>query len=437
MNRVQKECEVLVIGGGPGGAMASSYLAQQNRDVVLFEKEVSPLMKVGENIIPHFWKYADLMGVSDKIANAGFVFKSGGSTYWDDSFKKMKFSDFKYNRLGLHVERDQFDKILLDHIETQGAKVHYQIRAKKVVNHENSVEVHYQDLLTKEEGVIIAKQLVDASGQSSLIGFQENLKEYDEGFRFNAYWGYYTGGHFLDINGKFTEFGKQLEINPLTLISTIGDWGWIWHIILQKSTSIGIIVPKDKNEEFRSKGNTLAERFDHVVKNTPLTGALMEDAVLDTDSIKSIVDYAYQPKSYTHGNCFLVGDAAAFVDPINSAGVVMAMYAGYLSAWCIERILKNPDRKEKLRAIYAKQLKARVELFRLLAYPSDEITEEMMLKSKELVKQVGMAENQLSMTQCSLTNRAKNLPDLMGEGVMPKFVEIPLDQILSTKPDPK
>jgi flavin-dependent dehydrogenase len=63
----------------------------------------------------------------------------------------------------------------------------------------------------------------------------------------------------------------------------------------------------------------------------------------------------------------LIGDAAAFTDPIFSIGVVIAMYSGYLSAWAIDEALKAPVTAERNRALFAAQMRSWIEVSRALA----------------------------------------------------------------------
>jgi flavin-dependent dehydrogenase len=49
---IPKSCDVVVIGGGPGGSMAATFLSQKGYDVVLLEKQKHPRHRIGENLIP-------------------------------------------------------------------------------------------------------------------------------------------------------------------------------------------------------------------------------------------------------------------------------------------------------------------------------------------------------------------------------------------------
>ena len=64
MNRIPAKADVVVIGGGPAGSIASNMLAQKGYDVVLLDKVRHPRNTVGESVLPHIWKYIEAAGGS-------------------------------------------------------------------------------------------------------------------------------------------------------------------------------------------------------------------------------------------------------------------------------------------------------------------------------------------------------------------------------------
>ena len=66
-------CDVLVIGGGPGGSTISAFLAQKGWKVVLLEKEHHPRFHIGESLLPLNLPLLQRLGVLDQVDQIGLV----------------------------------------------------------------------------------------------------------------------------------------------------------------------------------------------------------------------------------------------------------------------------------------------------------------------------------------------------------------------------
>ena len=68
-----------VIGGGPGGSSAATALARRGRSVLLLERDRFPRFHIGESQLPWINGVLGALGVDDAVAEAGFVEKWGAS----------------------------------------------------------------------------------------------------------------------------------------------------------------------------------------------------------------------------------------------------------------------------------------------------------------------------------------------------------------------
>ena len=375
---------------------------------MLLDKAVHPRPNVGESLIPHFWKYTDLIGATPAIEADGFVRKGGGLALWNGAMRRLRFSDFGYSRPALHVERDRFDHILIEQTRRNGVRVFEDTAALSIdpAGPEPSVQYRRNG---EELGTLRARYIVDASGQGAVLARQLGIRQFDPDIRFTSLWGYYVGGEYLTIDGNVMPFGKRMETAPATLVTTLGDWGWVWHIVLRESVSIGIILPPERLQAFKARSDTMEARFQGIVEGSPIIGRLMRDATF-MDKVYGIRDYAYMPTQLAVDRCYLAGDAAAFVDPINSAGVVFGMYAGFLSAWAISNSLKKPDRSDEFRASYCRLYGDRLALFRLLALPSDaEGVERAIENAAPVVRNTSRTEQDLMLLQATLNSRSTGI----------------------------
>ena len=403
-SKIPQECDVTVIGGGPTGSTAANKLASRGYHVVLLDKAVHPRNTVGESLVPHFWRYTDEIGATQDIVDEGFIAKGGGLSFWGDELRRLRFRDFGHERQPLHVERDIFDDILLRKAGAVGAQVFQGVQVTTIDDLEGPVTtVNYKDP-AGEPGSLRSRYIVDASGQAAVVASQLKIRAFDEGLRFSAFWGYYRKSKYLTFDGALHNDEDKFKHPPATLMSTIGDWGWSWHIVLRNSVSVGVLVPKARLSELRGKSSEeREERFKQHVSNIPLTGRLLDEDDFIPGSLLSIRDYAYKPTTFTAGNCYLAGDAAAFVDPINSIGVVFGMFSGSISAHAISRSLENPNEAQLNRDLYSTLFGNRVALFRLLALPRghEYLSSEEIDRAKEAIGSSSDDELQLMALQAS------------------------------------
>src|SRR5450631_2418138 len=106
-------CDVLVIGGGPGGSTAAGLLAEKGYRVVLLEKSRHPRFHIGESLLPANLPIMERLGVADQVRAIGmekwgaeFISHRDGR---DQEFRFAKGWD-KSLPLAYQVRRSRFDE---------------------------------------------------------------------------------------------------------------------------------------------------------------------------------------------------------------------------------------------------------------------------------------------------------------------------------------
>ena len=377
MSTVPNACDVVVIGGGPAGSLTATYLAAKGYAVTLLERQKHPRYQVGESLLPDVWKYCDAAGATEAIAAEGFVRKAGGSVDWNGTMRRLSFRDFGYTRPALHVERDRFDALLLDKARESGACVGEEIAVLQAdFSHAEDdggeVTVLYRPVGETGEASIRCRYVVDASGQTGVLGRQLRLRVFDEGFRFMSVWGYFDNSSYIAADGLVYPARRVHEVPPTTYVSALpqGDgWAWMWHIILRETTSIGLVVPIAWAHETKATAESWEAWFLRQCEALPLLQRLLADATFRKGSARLIRNYSYRSRRVAGPGYLLIGDAAGFVDPIFSVGVVFGMYSAYAAAHTIDRCFRQGSRREHHRSIFSTQIEARLELSRSLALP--------------------------------------------------------------------
>lgn len=421
---IPSSTDVVVIGGGPAGSMCAADLARRGHDVLLLERETHPRDKVGESLIPDFWKFTDKLGVTEKIEAENFVAKSGAIIAWDGQFRAHTFGDFGYDRSAMHVERDRFDQILFEHAAASGATTFENVTATSVETGVDTSGAEFANVTWRRgdatSGTIAARYCVDASGQNGVISRQHGTRQVDGAFRYLGVWGYFTGSRFLAIDGRAHDADELGTAHPVTFVSSInepgqeGDVGWSWHIMLRDKTSVGIVIPLDHVKTARSQGESWEEFFVRRVGEVPILSDLLATATFIEGSSHTIRDYSAQVSELSGPGYFLCGDAAGFVDPIFSVGVVLGMYTAAAAAWAVDQAIRRPDAAAHTRKLFDHQLKGRFEVARSLALPRYRPTGDVSERAKAAIGFERSAIKELMYVVSSFTTRGENWIELVG-----------------------
>lgn len=413
---IPSKCDVVVIGGGPGGSTVGTMLSQLGYEVVLFDKAKHPRYTVGESLIPHFWKYCEQIKVDQKIDAAGFIQKSGGTVVWNGIIRQMQFKSFGYKRPALHVEREDFDQILLKHAVEQGVQAFEEVTVHKahLPTNGEAARVDYRlndDKTTKQ---ISCRFVVDASGQSAVLARQLGIRVIDEGFRFMSIWGYFDDSKYIAGDGRAHDFHELRAVPPTTFVSNIDGWGWLWHIPQREHTSVGLILPKEQMQAIKGSDEALEKYFLRRCAEIPYLNRLLENARYCEGSFHAVRDYSYRPTQLAGPGFFLLGDAAAFIDPIFSIGVVLAMFSAGLASWAIDRSFKNPRLTKDSRNLFTRHFQNRLEVSRALALPSYGYGDSEISRVKTSIKWETALELELMHVVSTLTTRSENFVNMIG-----------------------
>jgi flavin-dependent dehydrogenase len=320
-----------VIGGGPGGSTAGSLLARQGVDVALFERETFPRYHIGESILPACHPTLDLIGAREKISHHGFRRKSGQYLHWGNETWNYRFGALSGTQLWTwQVERAEFDEILLRHAAEQGVKVFEGRRVTEVhFDGERPVAVSWVEQGTGAEGRHTFDHVIDASGRAGImVNRYVGGRRHNESFRNVAVWGYWDNA---------TELPHVSE--GATVVSSVTD-GWVWAIPLRTGMSIGVVVHKRRFTELRDSGVAVDTLYHQMLGEAPEISDITAGATF-RGHVRAEQDYSYTAERYAGPGYFIVGDAGAFLDPLLSTGVHLAMFSALLAAASIMAVRRQ------------------------------------------------------------------------------------------------
>lgn len=348
--------DVVVIGGGPAGSTTASFLARRGYTVTVLERAKFPREHVGESMLPFcYWIFKEL-GVLEEMSRR-FVRKPGvrfldvdGQTATTWCFNRKIFDP---SALSFQVLRADFDDFLLRHSREEGATVHEETRVDEVVvgdGPDDGVTVR----ATGPDGqrTVDARFVVDASGRDTFLANRMKNKvahkELERTALSSSYWAgaKYEGG---------------LEQGMIQIVYIGGEkQGWIWVIPLSTDRlSVGVVMNtsyfRAQRQELKAKG---VDEWQQALYRQELDASPFTRHILDgATQVRPLAyngDYSYAVTRKWGDNWALVGDASAFIDPIFSSGVYMAMQSARLLVDAVDvRLSDGPEKgAEKMTEVY-------------------------------------------------------------------------------------
>lgn len=358
LSEIDSSYDVIAIGGGPSGAAAATLLQKYGHKCLVIERATFPRYHIGESLIPHTYGTLKRLGLLEHLKKSHFPVKhsvrfvssSGHDAdpfYFSETIKSDAAQTWQ-------VERSEFDQLCLNNARAAGVDVLMNTRVDQVLfDGDTAVGVRVSD--TEEQSrEIHASVIVDASGRKTVIGKQLNLLRPVPGLNKTSIWGYYKGGKRRDG----IDAGE-------TTIFMLPTGGWFWYIPLPDDmVSVGIV---DSPKNLEGPSTNYNNIFNAQVEACKPLNEWLEDATL-SGSVRGIPTLAYR-NSQTAGNGWvMIGDAAAFLDPIYSSGLFLALASAELAADTIHDALTHNDLSPESLGAFAPALSEGIDVIRWLIH---------------------------------------------------------------------
>jgi flavin-dependent dehydrogenase len=315
------ECDVVVIGGGPGGSTAATLLAERGHKVVLLEKNSHPRFHIGESLLPANVPLFEKLGVAREMEAIGM--DKWGAVFvspWHGFTSGFEFADAMDPSMpkAYQVRRSAFDEVLFRRAAAAGAEAHENCRVREFHLGDRDSPPWVRG--TMADGSVRewrAKFLLDATGRDTLFANRLKLKRRNPAHNSSAMYGHFRGAK--------RDPGRA-EGN---IIIYWFDHGWFWFIPLRDgTTSVGAVVWP---YYMKSRAKPLREFFLETIAMCPALQERIEGAQLAAEP-EATGNYAYHCDRCQGENWLLVGDAYAFIDPVFSSGVMLAMNSAFAAA---------------------------------------------------------------------------------------------------------
>jgi len=306
--------DVLIIGGGPAGTTFGSLMSEQGFHITLLEKDHHPRFHIGESLLPMNLPILERLGVLDEVEAIG-VQKLGADFTLGNS--KTRQTTFRFNiALGdspghaYEVRRSEFDQILFENCKNSGTHAMEGIKVLRVSATEH--KTHKVEAVDADGNPHVweTRFLVDASGRDTFLSSANGWKRRNPRHASAAVF-----SHFRGVKRRLDRDQGNISIYWY-------EYGWIWMIPLQNDImSVGAVCsPEHLKTRSGSKDGFLLQTLNGLKETSDrMAGA---EAVMPAQATGN---YSYLSERNCGPGYLVIGDAFAFIDPVFSSGVYLAM----------------------------------------------------------------------------------------------------------------
>lgn len=331
-----QRCDVLVIGAGPAGSAISALLAERGWNVEVLDKDTHPRFHIGESLLPHTLPYLKRLGVLQDVDKIGIrkhgveLLSPHHASTTTLYFSQALDQSFPH---AYQVRRSDFDHILLRNAVEKGANVHEGWRVIKVELRDNDTS-----LVTATDNRSTTRRweasfVVDATGRDSFLSNQFGGKQRDQHHNSVAIFSHFEGVR------------RHTGLDEGNISLCWFDHGWFWLIPFKDGvTSVGAVCWAAYLKSRKAGLNQFL--WDTIALCRPVSER-MKDAKPIMPAMAT-GNYSYRSTRHRVGaGHIMIGDALAFIDPVFSTGVHLALNSAILGASVVDARLRNGPEYER------------------------------------------------------------------------------------------
>ena len=337
--------DVVVVGGGPGGSSTATFLADGGLRVALFERERFPRFHVGESLMPATMLLLEELGARAAIEERGFQLKYGATFIDEDNNAATQTFYFlpgqPWPNYSYQVPRAEFDTVLLEHATKRGVTVFQPATVEGTEFDAGGVTL----TVSGENGrfSVRAKMLVDATGRDALLATRYGRRTRIPNLGKVALFAHYKGA------------ARRSGLEEGNIRVYVFREGWFWWIPLAGDvTSVGAVCHARTVKQWTGEPDGLLDAM--IARSRGVSENLA--AAVRITPVHRVANFSYHNSPVVGDRFVAVGDAIAFVDPIFSGGVYIALRTGQLAAAAVLQAFRAGDFSARRFAAYERRVHA-------------------------------------------------------------------------------
>ena len=338
--------DALVIGGGPAGTTIATLLKEKGWRITLLEQDHHPRFHIGESLLPMNLPILQRLGVLEAVRNIGMIkyaaeFSPGHS---DQPCQPFYFSNAfdRTHPYAFQVRRSEFDEILFRNCVGKGVDAHEGVRVRDVTFRPGQTHL----VATVDDNGVPrnweTRFIIDASGRDTVLARKLRLKRKNSEHQSAALF-----GHVAKVLRRPGRDEGNISIYWF-------EHGWFWMIPLRDGVmSVGAVCWP---EYLKTRTTSPEDFLWQTIRLCPRVAERMQAAQL-VDKVRATGNYSYTSERMYGDDFILVGDAFAFIDPVFSTGVMLAMTGALIGADAVDAHLRDPASSRQLFEQYQQRMR--------------------------------------------------------------------------------